>query len=149
VLVVEDDPAVRETLLGAMAGWGWEATAAETLGAARTALEADRLDLMLLDSALPDGSGVDFVGDVRSRPGPRLPILVYTGLGAEEAQAAMAAGADEYLVKPAPLEAVHRKAAALLAQGGWPALPGGPAPQDDEGLIGESLPPPRRSGVHG
>jgi GAF domain-containing protein/ActR/RegA family two-component response regulator len=142
VLVVEDDPAMRETLLGAMAVWGWEATAAESLAAARTALEADRLDLMLLDSALPDGSGVDFVGDVRSRSGPRLPILVYTGLGAEEAQAAMAAGADEYLVKPAPLEAVQRKAATLLARAGWPAASPGPAPQATGGPAHDVTPSP-------
>jgi len=140
VLVIDDDPAVREMLASAMRDQGWEATAAATLAEARAALDQAVPDLVILDSGLPDGSGLEFVHRVRNGLAPRLPILMYTGLGAEEGQVALKAGANDYLVKPASLEMICRKASALLAQGGWPALPAGPAPQDAQRPIPDVAP---------
>jgi GAF domain-containing protein/ActR/RegA family two-component response regulator len=133
VLVVDDDSLVREMLAAAIRDRGWEATAAATLAEARTALDQGVADLIILDSRLPDGSGVEFVRQIRNVLAPRLPILMYTGLGAEEGQVALKAGADDFLVKPAPLELIHRKVATLLARAGWSALLPGPEPQDGEG----------------
>jgi DNA-binding response OmpR family regulator len=114
VLIVDDDPQIRDLLAAAVREWGWDGTAAATLAEARALLDRATPDLLILDSQLPDGSAVDLVHQTRRHPALRLPILMYTGLGAEEAQLALKAGADDYLVKPAPLEVIERKARALV-----------------------------------
>jgi GAF domain-containing protein/ActR/RegA family two-component response regulator/HAMP domain-containing protein len=146
VLVIDDDSAVREMLVSAMRDRGWGATAAATLAEAQAALDQAVPDLAILDSGLPDGSGLEFVHRVRNGLALRLPILMYTGLGAEEGRVALKAGANDYLVKPASLDMIYRKASALLAQGGWPALPAGPAPQDAERPVPEVAPSPAPAG---
>ncbi len=135
VLVVDDDPVAREMLAESARAWGWEGTTAATLGEARAALTRALPDLVILDVALPDGSGVDFARELRRVLAPFVPILMYTGLGAAEGQAALAVGADDYLVKPAPLELLHRKARELLARAGWPGLPQGAEGEDADALI--------------
>jgi len=125
VLVVDDDPTVRDLLLEALALWGWDGAAAETLAGARAALERATPALLILDAGLPDGSGVDFAREIRAGAAPHLPILMYTGLGAQEGLEACEAGADDYLVKPAPLELIRQKAGALLARAGWRNACGG------------------------
>ena len=73
---------------------------ASTLKEAHSHLVEDTpYDLILLDLRLPDGSGLDLLGDIRDRALP-LATVVLTGSGDEEAAvAALKAGADDYLVK--------------------------------------------------
>jgi two-component system KDP operon response regulator KdpE len=118
VLVVEDEAAIRDYLAAAVRAWGWEATTAASLAEARTVLGRQPLDLVILDSRLPDGDGVEFIGEIRGGPAGDAPILLYTGLGIEEGRRGLASGADAYLVKPAPQELLHRKAFALLRRPG-------------------------------
>jgi GAF domain-containing protein/CheY-like chemotaxis protein len=125
VLVVDDDPVVLEMLTGAVRGWGWEAAGAASLAESRGALQRATPDLIILDVRLGDGSGVEFAQQVRHGLAPHVPILMYTGLGAAEGEAALEAGADDYVVKPAPLEVIRRKAAKLLAGAGWSATSAG------------------------
>jgi len=124
VLAVDDDPGMRELLACSLREWGWEAATAATLAEARAALDRERPDLVILDAAMPDGSGRDFVREIRQGPAARVAILLFTGLGAEEGQAALKMGADDYLVKPAPGEAIHRKASKLLGRGWGPGSTG-------------------------
>ena len=96
VLVVDDDFRVANMhagIVNALPGFTVIATV-NTLAAAR---KADAVDLALVDVYLPDGSGVDFVRELRGDS------MVLTA-AAEEAtiRAAMAAGALSYLVKPFP-----------------------------------------------
>jgi len=147
VLAVDDDPGMRELLACSLRGWGWEAAAAATLAEARAAIAREQPDLVILDASMPDGSGTDFVREIRHGGAPRVAILMFTGLGAEEGQAALTLGADDYLVKPAPGEAIHRKASKLLAQVGWPGLPAAPGqPLGDASTEVVDLPPPPQQG---
>src|SRR6201994_1683657 len=96
VLVVDDDFRVANMhagIVNALPGFTVIATV-NTLAAAR---KADAVDLALVDVYLPDGSGVDFVRELRADS------MVLTA-ATEEAtiRAAMAAGALSYLVKPFP-----------------------------------------------
>jgi len=75
---------------------------APTLDAARTALAAGPVDLILLDVQLPDGNGLSLVEDLAGQPKPTRPVVVVFTAGAlpEHQAAAHAAGCDDFLSKP-------------------------------------------------
>jgi DNA-binding response OmpR family regulator len=72
------------------------------LASGRVALDAEPVDLVLLDVRLPDGSGLDLLRELRAAASantPRILILSASVLGADR-DAAIAAGADAFLAKP-------------------------------------------------
>ncbi|MBX9978887.1 MAG: response regulator [Mycobacterium sp.] len=94
VLVVDDDFRVANMHAGiveAMPGFAVSATA-NTLVAAR---QAAPVDLALVDVYLPDGSGIDFIRELRGDS-----MVLTAATEADTIRAAMAAGAVSYLVKP-------------------------------------------------
>lgn len=94
VLVVDDDFRVANMHAGivdAMPGFAVAATA-NTLAAAR---QAAPVDLALVDVYLPDGSGIDFIRELRGDS-----MVLTAATEADTVRAAMAAGAVSYLVKP-------------------------------------------------
>ncbi len=124
ILVVEDEPAIAESLAYALARDGFEATIAATLREARDAL--DDAGLVLLDLMLPDGSGFDFINQVR-RDGSATPIIVLSSRDGEaDRVAALETGADDYVTKPfSPREIVARVRAVLRRLQSIPATPMG------------------------
>lgn len=100
--MVEDEPGdallVQRTLLGAGSGRYAVETAA-SLAETRQIIAGRQPDVLLLDLALPDSTGLETVESVR-RQAPQTPIVVLTGHDDEElAQAALEAGAQDYLTK--------------------------------------------------
>jgi DNA-binding response OmpR family regulator len=88
---------------------------ATSLAGARAALAAARVDGVLCDVMLGDGSGYELVRELRARPGDATPFLFVSALGdpAERARG-IAAGADDYVAKPfTPHELVSRVARAI------------------------------------
>jgi DNA-binding response OmpR family regulator len=74
---------------------------AETVGAARAILERERVDLILLDVRLPDGSGLDLAGELRDRGDKRPRIIILSASVLEmERTAALDAGGDAFMGKP-------------------------------------------------
>jgi DNA-binding response OmpR family regulator len=112
ILVVEDEPAIAESLAYALERDGFEALVAGTVGEARERLVG--ANLVLLDLMLPDGSGFDFIGQVR-REGNATPIIVLSSRDGEaDRVAALETGADDYVTKPfSPREIVARVRAVL------------------------------------
>ncbi len=102
VLVVDDDPNVRNGLARLLRAEGFE-VATETDG--RGALESVRLlrpDIVLLDVAMPEVTGLEVCRSLKADPDTRLtPIVLLTGLtGADEVARGLDAGADDFLTKP-------------------------------------------------
>jgi two-component system phosphate regulon response regulator OmpR len=110
ILVVEDDPRLRERLARYLSGEGFRVTAASDAAEARSQLRAINPDLMVLDVMMPGESGLDLTQSLRLEQAQDLPILLLTARGAPEDRiAGFEAGADDYLGKPfEPRELVLR-----------------------------------------
>jgi DNA-binding response OmpR family regulator len=107
ILVVEDDAATRTFLADNLVADGFDPLVAETARDARRQLEYKHPDLVILDLALPDGSGLDLLARMRAADGvagridPETPVVVLTGRTSElDRVRGFQRGADDYMVKP-------------------------------------------------
>ncbi len=114
VLVVEDDPAIREGLVDALTFAGYETlSAADAAGGLSSAVKAD-CDLVLLDLVLPGGDGLEILAEVRASR-PTLPVIILTARGGEEDRVAgLTLGADDYVVKPFSVKELLARVEAVL-----------------------------------
>ncbi|WP_343699408.1 response regulator transcription factor [Caulobacter sp.] len=124
VALVEDDTAFQEAFRTALAGapdltmTGVAATAAE----ARGLLSASPADVLVVDLGLPDGSGIEIIGEANTR-WPGCAIMVATTFADERhVIASIEAGASGYLLKDSPLPTIAEDIRILHA-GGSPISP--------------------------
>jgi len=104
VLVVDDEPDLLELLELTLSRMGLDTSRAETVADAIRLLDKDQYDLCLTDMRLPDGEGLRVVEHINQK-GLDVPVAVITAFGsAENAVAALKAGAFDYLAKPVALE---------------------------------------------
>ena len=104
VLVVDDEPDIRELLERTLARMGLGVDAVGSIAEAKERLGAERYDLCLTDMRLGDGEGLDLVRHISTLP-VDLPVAVITAYGStENAVAALKAGAFDYVSKPVGLE---------------------------------------------
>jgi two-component system response regulator MprA len=114
LLVVDDEPAVREALRRALAVEGYAVDLAPDGAAALEALAAEEPDAVLLDVLMPRVDGVTVCRRLRER-GSRVPVLMLTARDTVgDRVAGLDAGADDYLVKPFALEELLARVRALL-----------------------------------
>jgi DNA-binding NtrC family response regulator len=107
VLIVEDEPGLREGLVGAVETLGYRAVPAAGLAEARRAFSTDAPDCVLLDIRLKDGDGLDFLSELRAGAHRDVPVIVSTAYGdSERTIRAMRDGAFDYLTKPFDLPAL-------------------------------------------
>ncbi|HEV3213928.1 MAG TPA: response regulator transcription factor [Acidimicrobiales bacterium] len=118
VLVVEDDPAVRNSLSRALRLEGYEAELHDEGGSAIRSLQVAAPDAILLDLQLPDVDGLEICRRIRAS-GDRTPVLMVTARDAvDDRVAGLDAGADDYLVKPFDLAELFARLRALLRRRG-------------------------------
>ena len=112
ILVVEDEPAIAESIAYALERDGFGTALAATLAQARDALGG--VSLVILDLMLPDGSGFELISGMR-RDGDTTPIIVLSSRDNEaDRVSALETGADDYVTKPfSPREIVARVRAVL------------------------------------
>jgi two-component system catabolic regulation response regulator CreB len=113
ILVVEDEPAIADTITYALRTEGFAPEWHTTAGAAREALATRSFALAVLDIGLPDGSGFDLCRELRARDG--LPVIFLTARSDEiDRVVGLEIGADDYIVKPfSPRELTARVRAVL------------------------------------
>ena len=100
VLVVDDEPAIREVLALRLADWGHESRAVASATEAERAIAARVPDLVLCDVILPGSSGLALLMRVREHQ-VSLPVVMMTAHGnIDSAVEAMKAGANDFLTKP-------------------------------------------------
>ncbi len=113
VLLVEDEEAFRHSVALELSEARYRVTTAPNLAEARDTLRERTFHLALLDVHLPDGSGLDLLGEIKESA-PATEVVMLTGHATvEEAIRAMKSGALDFLRKPfkfEELEAVLEKA---------------------------------------
>ncbi len=129
ILIIEDEPAIADTLLYALATEGfsprWCATATEGLAA----LRAQPFALLVLDVGLPDANGFELCKQLRAS-GHDLPIVFLTSRSSEiDRIVGLEIGGDDYLVKPfSPRELTARIKVILRRVAPPSPAPAAPAP---------------------
>ncbi len=105
ILVVDDEDPIRELLATYFTKHGYEVTTAGTAADALRIADETAMHLVVLDIALPDGDGLEILGELRGRH-PNLPVVMLTGMGFDEEllQEARQRGASGYVSKSLPLD---------------------------------------------
>jgi len=103
VLIIDDEPDIRELLSLTLEQMGLEIVTAAKLSKAQKLLLSEEFDLCLTDMKLPDGNGLDLLEEMQSRK-PHLPIAMITAYGNMEiAIEALKKGAFDFISKPLEL----------------------------------------------
>jgi two-component system phosphate regulon response regulator PhoB len=102
VLVVEDDPDIRELLSYSFATEGWSLVMAEDAERGLALLEAEKPDCVVLDIMLPGMDGLEALRRIKAEPSRRrLPVVMTTARGEDaDVVAGLELGAEDYVVKP-------------------------------------------------
>jgi two-component system response regulator MprA len=117
ILVVDDEPAVREAVDRALRVEGYETELAADGAQALEALADRAPDALVLDLLMPRVDGLEVCRRLRAA-GDRTPVLVLTARdGVPDRVRGLDAGADDYLVKPFALEELLARLRALLRRG--------------------------------
>jgi two-component system catabolic regulation response regulator CreB len=126
ILVVDDEPAIRESLAFALRRDGFSIEEAASLKEARARLEG--IDLVILDLVLPDGNGLDFLRALRAQSD--VPVIVLTSRDEEtDRVVGLEMGADDYVLKPFSPREVGARVRAVLRRSS------GKAPQSEETAV--------------
>ena len=100
VLIVDDEPDIRELLEITLGRMDLDTASASDLGEARSLLENNDFHLCLTDMKLPDGNGIELVREIQSGY-PHIPVAVITAHGSTEtAITALKSGAFDFVSKP-------------------------------------------------
>ncbi len=99
VLVIEDEGEMCLLLNLVLDREGFQVEHVKTIAAANTYLERKLPAAILLDNRLPDGFGLDYLGELKSKY-PWIKVIVITGVDAAAADFALEGGADAFLRKP-------------------------------------------------
>ncbi len=141
ILIVDDEPDIRELLEITLGRMGHETRSAATVAEARQLLDGQAFGLCLTDMRLPDGTGIEVVEYIQERQ-PDLPVAVITAFGSmDTAIQALKAGAFDFVSKPVDLKMLRDLvSSALKLTRGEDSGEGAsrPAATDDGELLGDS-----------
>ncbi len=113
ILIVDDHRDIRELLARFLAKHGLRASVAETAAAARKAMQAADIDLVVLDIMMPGEDGLSLTRSIRETKA--IPVILLTAMGEETDRiVGLEVGADDYVAKPfSPRELLARIKAVL------------------------------------
>lgn len=115
VLLVDGDERIRELNRAALQWQGYRVEEARSLSAAEELLPAQRPGLIVLETTLPDGSGLDWCR--RLKTGDNAPLIILSGKGGKpELLSGINAGADDYIAKPYALGAFVARVEATIGK---------------------------------
>jgi len=114
VLIVDDEPDIRELLDITLSRMGLKTHSAATLQQARELVAEVKPDLCLTDMRLPDGNGITLVEHIQQEF-PHIPVAMITAHGSVEAAiSALKAGAFDFISKPIELEHLRKLVSSAL-----------------------------------
>ncbi|MEZ2417252.1 response regulator [Luteibacter sp. RCC_6_2] len=117
ILVVDDDPDLRDLITTFLGGHGYRVQAAENAAQMNAAIERERPDLVVLDVMMPGEDGLSAARRLVASNGP--PVIILSALGSDTDRIiGLEVGADDYLAKPCnPRELLARVRAVLRRSG--------------------------------
>ena len=114
VLIVDDEPDIRELLEITLNRMDIHTCSAENIESAEELLQQNSFDLCLTDMKLPDGNGLDLVDTIQALSNP-FPVAVITAHGnMDTAILAMKKGAFDFISKPLDLSALRHLVSSAL-----------------------------------
>ena len=117
IFLLEDDEALRRGIAAALKTTESTVVQAENLESAGSYLTAEPFDLLILDVNLPDGSGLELLGQLR-RQGNDVPVILLTANDLEtDIVAGLELGADDYITKPFSLAVLRARVNTQLRRG--------------------------------
>jgi len=122
VLVVEDEPDLREAIVAYLSLDAMAVTGVGGLAQARSWCDGNDFDVLILDLGLPDGDALAWLQESNALGHRGVLILTARGAPAQRLEG-LRAGADAYLVKPVPLEELALHVKRLFARVGAPSAP--------------------------
>jgi two-component system response regulator RegX3 len=113
VLLVDDEPGIRDTAGFALEREGWHVDTASDALEALSAYARSHYDVVLLDIGLPDGSGLDVCRAIRAAGAT--PVVILSARGGESDRiVGLELGADDYITKPFSLAELVSRVRAIL-----------------------------------
>ena len=100
LLIVDDEASLRDLLEVVFEGEGWHVETAASLAEARAALQKSEPDVVLCDLMLPDGSGIDYIRDVKEKNPSIAVVMITAHESTKSAVEAVKAGAYQFIAKP-------------------------------------------------
>ena len=138
ILLVDDDPLFAATVAEELGALDNEVTVAIDWHSAQRAVDRDGYDAIVLDRMLPGSDGIAILERLRGQ-NTTMPIVMLSALGRSiEKVEGLAAGADDYVVKPVPAAELHARLCALVRGRQWMVTPG-----DDTLRVGDIVVSPR------
>jgi two-component system response regulator PilR (NtrC family) len=144
VLIVDDEPDIREVLELTLGRMNLETRSASNVEEGKHLLEQFKFDLCLTDMRLPDGNGIDLVRYIQEKY-PYLPVAVITAFGnMETAIAALKAGAFDFVSKPLDLNDLRNIVRSALRVGQSPPIATSASPMPAIAATPSAVPPAMR-----
>jgi DNA-binding NtrC family response regulator len=109
ILIVDDEPQIREILLRGLSRNGYSILLAEDGEEAVRICDREVIDLVITDLRLPGGDGLELLDTIKTKTA-HVPVMVMTGFGSvENAVEAMRRGAFDYILKPFSLDTLEER----------------------------------------
>lgn len=134
LLVVDDEPDLREMLGRLLTTEGYDVDLADSGTTALAALERQRPDLVILDVMLNGEDGFDLLASIRRSS--NVPVILLTGRGRESDRVlGLKLGADDYVVKPFSGAELAARVGTVLRRSGQRQAPGGDTALAFDGIV--------------
>ncbi|MBO2008938.1 response regulator transcription factor [Hymenobacter negativus] len=114
ILLVEDEPALRTTLLGSLKQAGYLVEAAADFAQAQEKIMLYQYDCVLLDLTLPDGSGLDLLRALKASNSAAGVLIITARDALDDKITGFDLGADDYLIKPFHLSELNARVRAII-----------------------------------
>ena len=117
ILIIEDEPSLREVIEREMRGEGYGVESASDFLSAETKIAGYSYDCILLDIMLPGGSGLDLLAKLRDAGRRENVIIISARDAVDDRVAGLELGADDYLAKPFHMAELVARVRSVLRRG--------------------------------
>ncbi|GAA4506966.1 response regulator transcription factor [Hymenobacter ginsengisoli] len=114
ILLVEDEPALRSTLVEALRQGGYVVEVAADFRQAQERIKLYRYDCVLLDLTLPDGNGLDLLRTLKADNSLAGVLVISARDSLDDRVVGLDLGADDYLVKPFHISELNARLRAII-----------------------------------